>query len=673
MAGSTGKKIELFALASPFYLEGSPVLIETGALLMDRFSEEETIRLSLKNIADSRLVSCEVRLRLFDEKNMPYADDLFFQFNGLNIERGQIFGNRKAIPLPDNHIRSFSATVTKVTFGDYTRWENEAEFTPIEAMESLSSALQSEELAKQYAVRYGKDCTYQPSAAADLWYCTCGAVNHESETKCYKCRRNRAAFDNINLRSLKRDSEARLKSEKLFEEAEQKKKEKKRKTGNLILRISLIVLPILLVAALILATVPPYMERKNSYSAAEKLLEEGKFSDASAAFSALGDYSDSKIRAEKDVPYAKAEYVLKCARTADPAALSLLGLSSADVDSRGLDMLLYEKAKDLFTELNGYKESEERLKEISAAFNDYDEAQRLLAYNSASSLLEQRSYLKARDAFLSMGGYKDAAQLAEECLYQRASGLLEFCETNNVRKIYLSVSRDPAVPSAVSMPGSALANLGSDTVGVLRSCFSGDGVEVFYEDQPGSTEQSAGYSFRPICEATAEEFEFLDTFKESKEGKERALAAGDFTAEFYALLRDGDLNEAAVWLNTYDDSVPEREYVSQWAELYAPWRRYWKLYGGDSTLIPFSGGIGEEERLGEFSSKVCIEGSRAVLCLEQPDGKYVVKLECEAGKTDFSYVENSNYFYARINNANHFVYMWYLENGNMLSSCEYYG
>jgi len=672
MAGSSGKNIELFSLDAPYYLEGSPVLISSGSLLMDRFSEEETVRLSLKNITDSRLVSCEIQLNLFDARNNPYPDELFFQYNGLNVERGQQFGSKKVIPLPDNLVRSFRVTVTQVTFGDYTRWENENEFMPIDPQETLSASLKSEELAKQYAVRYGEDCTYKPTATADLWYCSCGAVNHASEIKCYKCRRNRAAFDSVNFKSLKRDSEARIKSEKLIEEAEQKKKEKKNKTGSLILRISLIILPVLLVAALILATVPPYIERQNNYTAAEKLLDEGRFSEAEAAFLSLGDYRDSAMRAEKDVPYAKAEYVLQCAKTSDPAALSLLGLSSSDVDSRGLEMFLYEKARGLFNEMNGYRDSTSRLNEISAAFEAYEEEQRLAAYRYACSLLEQKAYLKAREAFLAMGGYKDATQLADECLYQRACALLDYCEKYNVRKIYLDISSKAEIPSAISMCGSVLADLGSDTVGILRSVFSGDGVEVFYEDSPGCAEKSASYNFLPICEATAAEFDRLGEYKDSAACKERAVTAGDFTAEFYELLRNGDLDKAVVWLNTYDDPVPEREYVSQWAELYAPWRRYWKLLGGDSTLIPFTIGIGEE-RLGEFSSKVCIEGNRAILCLEHTDGNYVVELECEAGNTDFSRVENGNYFYARLNNSDHFVYMWYLENGKMISSCEYYG
>ena len=199
-------------------------------------------------------------------------------------------------------------------------------------------------------------------------------------------------------------------------------------------------------------------------------------------------------------------------------------------------------------------------------------------------------------------------------------------------------------------------------------------MKIFYEDAPGTSEESYNIDFIPICEAAALEFEKVSGYKNSDELRSFAEDAGDFTSEFYQLFGNGDLNEAAVWLNTYDDDVPERGSVSEWADTYAVYRRYWKLYGGDSTIIPHSIGIDDNTKLNEFSSKVCIEGDKAVLCIEQVDGDYVVRLECDAGKTDFSFIDgNGNYYYARINQSDHFIYMWYVENGTMLSSCEYYG
>ena len=674
MSGHGKKGIELFALDAPYYLEGSPVIITRGALLMDRFSEELTVSLRLKNITDTKLVSCEVRLTLFDARGLPYEHELFYKFDGMSIPRGKEFGSKRVISLPDNLVRSFEISVSEVTFGDYTRWENDEMYVPVDPMESLKAAFNSEEMAKQYAVRYGSDCEYLPSSTADIWYCTCGAVNHISEERCYSCGRKRAALEEVNVKSLRRDSEARVRSEKVAEEAEKREKAKKARRGNLVLKICLIILPVLLVGALILATVPPFLERREAYAAAEAMLAEGRYDEAGEAFTALGKYSDAASRAALDVPYEKAVHVLECAEKKDASALPLVGLTAADIGDQDLGMVLYGKAAEIFSSLNGYKESNAGIEAVNDAVEAYNEQQRLNAYQDACRLLDSGAYLRAREAFLGMNGYKDSAELAVESLYRRAGSVLDFCEKYNVRHICLNISDSAEKKTAVSLPGYVLANLGSDVVNILKSVFYEDGVDFFYEDDPGTSEGSAGISFLPVCAAAAKEFEALGDYKDSADRKLRAETAGDFTSEFYAFLRSGDLDGAQNWLRTYDDEVPERSQVPGWVETYAPFRRYWKLFGGDTTVIPYSAGLTDGQRLNEFSSKVSIEGGKAILHLEQPDGEYVVKLECEAGSTDFALCpDGANYYYGRINQSNHFIYMRYLENGKMLTSCEYYG
>lgn len=672
MANAKSKGIALYSLESPYYLEGSPVIIMSGALVMDRFTENETLQLCLKNITDTNLVSCEVRIILRDARGYAYEHELYYKFDGLNIPRGKEFGKKYQIPLPDNLVRSFEVLVSEVTFGDYTRWENDAAYSPIDPIESLNVAFDSEEMARQYAVRYGSDCEYMPSETADLWYCTCGAVNHSTETRCYVCRRNRDALQNVNVKSLRRDSEARIQSERVVEEAEKREQEKKNHRRGVFLKVCLIILPLLIVAGLILSTVPSFLERRENYSAAESLLAEKKFDEARAAFEELGSYSDSAKRAEMDVPYEKALYVMSCAKNYDDSALRLLGLTREDVGTSDLSMFLYGKAYDILAALGNYRETQAKITEINEAVEAYNEQLRLDAYNSAKSLLDKKSYLKAREAFISMAGYRDSSDLAVECLYERALRILDFCESNNVRHVSLAVSQSADRKSVISLTDNALSTLGSDTLNNLKNIFYEDGVEIFYENEPGISEGSAGVEFLPICEAAAKEFEDLGSYKDCPSLAERAASAGDFTASFYSLLHSGKLDEAVVWLNTYDDYIPERDSVSEWASIYRTYCRDWSLYKGDSTVIPFSAGLADGTVLGSFTVSVCIEGDQAVLTIIPSDGDYTVKLSCAAGDTDFSSCpDGSNYYYLRINQVDHLIYMRYAENGTMLTSCEY--
>ena len=665
MAAPVSKGIDLFKLESPFYLEGSPVIVSSGTLVMDRFTEETTIKLKIRNISDLKLVSCEVRIALFDARGNRYEHDLYYKYDGQNVARNKEFGTKNSISLPDNLVRSFDVMVCEVTFGDYTRWENEESFVPIDPMQSLTVAFDSEEMAKQYAVRYGNDCEYMPGATADLWYCACGAVNRDTETKCYACRRNRDALENVNFGSLKKDSEARIKSEKVAEDAARKAQEKKKKRSSLILKISLIVLPVLLVVALIMATVPPFIERRENYAAAEKLLDEQKFDAAEAMFLALGNYSDSADRAAKDVPYGRAMYVLDCAKNRDHTALVMLGLTETDVEGNDIGMFLYGKAFEMFSALSGYKESDEKLNEINAAVEAYNEGQRMNAYNAAAELLEKGVWLSARDAFLAMDGYKDSTDRATECMYTRAAKLADFCLNNNVRRIYMNISSTVGEKTYISMPGTTLNNLGSDVVSNLKEIFDRDGVEVLYEDSPSRDAQ-------PICDAVRAELDSFGGYRDTADLSAAVAAASDFTAEFYTLLRNGELQQAAEWLRMYDDDVPERGQVTGWIETYAPFTGDWGLYKGDTTVVPRAVGITEGNGPHRFTTRISVENGKAILHITPEDADYEVLLYADAGETNFSSCpDGTNYYYGRINQVDHFIFMWYLENGTMASSCEY--
>ena len=85
-------------------------------------------------------------------------------------------------------------------------------------------------------------------------------------------------------------------------------------------------------------------------------------------------------------------------------------------------MLLYTKAKELLEPLGNYQEAEESIKQINAAFEEYEEQKILGRYNEAVRLLEEGEYLGARDAFLALGSYKDSVEMAKEALYRQIAG-----------------------------------------------------------------------------------------------------------------------------------------------------------------------------------------------------------------------------------------------------------
>lgn len=666
MAVSINRFIELFSLGSPQYLEGAPAVVSSGCLLMNRYTEKTIVKLSIKNVSDNRIISASVRIQPYDAKGKPYPETVELRYDALQLERGMETGLSRSARMPDDLVRSFSVCITDVTFADYTLWRETRDFSPVSGCKTLEEALGSEAMAKQYSARYGADCRYLPSDAGPLWYCTCGAVNHADEDRCYNCRRKRTALRNVNLDSLKIESEERAKLEKAQNEAQEQERHAQNARKRRIIKIALWVLPFLVAAAIILAAVPPFIERRNNYESAGELLSSNSFDEAQSAYEALGDYMDSAEKAASEVPYQRALYVMDCASRKSTAALDVLGIKKSEIDeSVDFGIFLYVRAGELFQQLGGYKESNAKIQEINSIIEAYNAQLVQDAYDSAVSLLEERKFLSARDAFLAMGDYLDSPSMVQECIYRRAQGMLDFCESNNVRKIFLSVSDSADKNSVISMPGSVLTNLGSNAVLELKDCFQADGVDVSFENAPSVS------GLVPICDAVAAEFEKLGDYKDSRSLKSRAIKAGDFTSEFYTLLSSGELKKAQSWLNTYDDDIPGRDRYPELFELYEPFCGYWEVYQGDTTLIPFSVGI-EMTTLSAFTTKVSIEGETAVLHIYDLEGFYNVDLTADLGAVDFKRTPDEwSFYYAVLNNAGRFSYLRYYNSGGLASSCEY--
>ena len=399
---------------------------------------------------------------------------------------------------------------------------------------------------------------------------------------------------------------------------------------------------------------------------AEQLLQQQQFDDAKAEFEKLGDYRNSRLQAEKEIPYQKALLLMNAADDADVSAFSAVGLKNPTVgdDEEDIKMALFESARELFEIITPYKESEDYLNRINKENEEYIERQKEREYKYAQELLEKGAYLKAYEAFLNLGSYSQAADQTMECLYQRATAVLAFCENNNIRRIFIKISNNSKEETKISMPGAVLTELGSDTVFELKRCFVEDGVEFIYEDTP------SGEGFVPICEAVQKEFEDLGAYRDSAELKIRASEAGDFTRPFYQLLKTGNLSEAVSWLNKYSDDISDSEAYLDWLIYLQTLCSEWELAVGDSTLIPFSAGQ-EHTKLEYFSTSITIEDSIATMHIVPKDNSYEVCLSAEFGKMQFSGNLGGSIYYGYINQIDRFVYIRYTQNGTIISSCEY--
>ena len=657
-----GKFITLYTLPTPLAGVEAPVLISKGELLMSRFSEKLFVRIEMHSLDEREVHSVKICLQLFDEVGAPIESPVQISYSSLSVKRDSNFGWRRIIPIPSRNARSFSVFLTNVTFSDYSFWDNDLPLNSIGKMQTLREALGSDAVAKQFEAQYGSDCQFMPSDETVIWYCTCGAVNRSDEERCHICRRKRTALCDVNFDALKVD----LKNAGKAKESKSIEKRVNKDFRKRLFISVLIILPILLVSSLIVLTIPPFIERQKSYQRAEYLLEQNHFDEAQAGFLDLGDYRNSKLQVEKEIPYQKALFLLDAAQNADATAFSIVGVVNPVTgdDEEGIRISLVNYAREMLETIAPYKDAENLLDSIQKTNEEYTEKLNEKAYAHATELLEKGAYLKAREAFQSLNDYSDASEKADECLYRRALSVLSFCENYNVRHIYLAIGKDLKDVTKVSMPGQVLTELGSDIIFELKKCFLEDGVEFCYEDTP------SGEGYLPICEAVQNEFEKLGEYKNSADLKIRASEVGDFTRPFYQLLHSGELNEATKWLKKYGDEIPDSGAYIEWLEYLQMLCSKWQLSMGDSTLIPFSVGL-YGTKLENLKTRITIDNNVAALHITQIDDEYEVTLSANFGQKQFSSDTDGSVYYGYLNQVDHLVYIRYSQNGSILSSCEY--
>ena len=197
-------------------------------------------------------------------------------------------------------------------------WEApaDARWEPLPQAEGLRSFLKDEELVKQYGLKFaanGRDCRYWPAEGAGTWICTCGGLNLEEEAACHRCGLCLADLLAVDMGELKaaRDArleeEARLAAEKAEaerlaaekkaeaerlarEEADRKAAERAAKTKKLLK----ILLPALAACIALVVILIKVLAPVSDYRKAVKMMEDGKYDEAIAAFEIMGDYKDSR-------------------------------------------------------------------------------------------------------------------------------------------------------------------------------------------------------------------------------------------------------------------------------------------------------------------------------------------------------------------------------------------
>ena len=413
---------ELFRLEPDRHQDGCPVCLSAGALYKDGSTGNTLVQLKLQNLAVSSVVACTVEIQAFAVNGDP-LEDVVHQYTDLSVSRGEFFGSKVPIDLPDPATRRIQVLVREVVLNPFRVWKSQDDaLYPMPQSERLDNILGDARHIRCYSQRAGQNCIYVPKLEQGLFLCTCGRTNLAAEGLCGSCGATyealSAALDTDAIHAqveeeLRQEEEARIAAEKAAEEARLERERIRAEkaaaaraqmeaAGKKTAKIAKIVVPVVaaiaLIAALVIWVVIPAVEKNNAYNDAASLYDSGAYAAAESAFQAMGDYKDAPDRAKQ---------------------------SRYQIAERHLADGQFAQAIEVWESLGSYSDSADRAVQTLTDWKEDD-------YQKAQALKNEGAYIAAAEAFAALEDYKDAPQQRSECLalqqeadYQAALATLE--------------------------------------------------------------------------------------------------------------------------------------------------------------------------------------------------------------------------------------------------------
>lgn len=379
----------LFSLPENLYAIGSPIIIAAGTLLKDNQTGRIVAQLKLKSISNKVIKAVKVKLDLFDTAGNALDESVVYDYLDLNVTRDVEFGQKNPVIVPDIKARSYMVSVTEVVFADRSVWT--ADGGSWEQLRKPSRlAFDNYELQKQYEIKFGGGSLYEAKRDKDLWYCTCGAINHDGEM-CHICHNTLLALQSVDMSELEIEKNARLEekarvnAERAIQAAEEQaaRKAAAKEIQRKIIRFSAIAFAVVAVALLATKVVIP----NHKYKDAVSLMEAGRYVEAIDAFHALGEYKDAPQMLERAKDHKNQE---------EQEAVYQEAVAQMNVGN-------YDDAVILFTRIITYKDSGEK-KRSCLEISD------LAKYAEAEHLLESGDIARAAIAFGKLEDYQDSRE-----------------------------------------------------------------------------------------------------------------------------------------------------------------------------------------------------------------------------------------------------------------------
>lgn len=505
----------LYVLPGAQYVNGAPVIISAGALLKDNATGKVLVQLKLTNLYESILTACKVTVFALDPGGAELSGVDNFVYLDITVSRGEDFGTKTPIELPDISTRKFSVSVIEAVYENGQIWRlKPCDGTLIPEQALTKTYFSDVELRKQYSLEIGGDCEYVPTIRDGLFLCTCGQINLSSDVLCSGCGRNpKRIMEAFDLEYLEKKKTDRLEQEK---EQFEKQRVKALDTKKKAVKYCSIVAVIAIITVVCVTIAKEVIIPQRQYNKALELLDAKDYDGAEKVFTELGDYRDSVEQIE-DIPYKQAEDLLNDGDYEEAAkAFRKLG-DYADSESRVteiyqllydqavalLDAGDYEEAISILEHLSDYENVEDDLEkarylyaieledagQYAEAFNivskisdNYLDAAKLKKYIEANKDYENGDYENAASLYLECGSYEEASAKYTEIVCKLAGDLIS--ESND---FISSKDYDSAIESLLNAENycenanqiDEITQLNEDIIDCLDMCYLKMGDEAY--------------------------------------------------------------------------------------------------------------------------------------------------------------------------------------------------
>lgn len=297
-----GRFKDLYKNTDGWYSPSCPVIILAGALLQDTEDNSLIAQLKLRNIGNKNIVCCKVSLKTFEVNGKECEEITDFSYLDLNIALNGEFGVQTPIKLTSNLARRFVASVSEIVYSDSKVVRYDEKWTSIPSSIPLDAHLKHAEQVKQFQLECGDNYRFLPQKIGGLFLCACDTLNQGEESKCTSCGRRYSYFEpKLDIEYLNRLIEERQEKERLEKEKKEQERlenETKRKEKLDKAKKTAIEISIIIAILAVIITAIYFAVTKfipdYKYNKAVELHNQGNYDEAIVAFTDLNGYRDSE-------------------------------------------------------------------------------------------------------------------------------------------------------------------------------------------------------------------------------------------------------------------------------------------------------------------------------------------------------------------------------------------